>query len=299
MQILYFPANQIYTYQMTGKFEAPSDEWTHIRAPLAEYELFVITEGTLYLKYGRDRFTVNEGEYLILPPSEFFRQGFKPSYCAFYWLHFSFTTPPIIQNQKSTQKSYLLKGQIQSQNHVIQGWNYVIPQQGIIPKLTKLIVLLRQLQDQVNNEYPPSVINITTTSVVSELCGQLFAYPVAKATSLKNQKQIYAEIMNYVKMNVHKKLTASDVSQYFGYNRQYLSKRFRDIAGVSLKEYILQQKIEAANFLLTDTNTTITDIALQLGFSNVCNFSRTYKHVTGFTPVQYRESYDAKLINNI
>lgn len=291
MQILYFPTNQIYTYQLTGKFEAPSDEWTHYRAPLDEYELFVITEGTLYLQYGRERFTVNEGEYLILPPSEFFRQGFKPSYCAFYWLHFSPVTPPQT-DINSSRNMRLLKEQV-------QGQNYVIPQLGTVPKLAKLIVLLRQLQDQVKGEYPLSVINITTTSVVAELYGQLSAYSTNKTTSIKNEKNIYSEIMNYVNNNIHKKLTASDVSQYFGYNRQYLSKRFKNIVGVSLKEYILQQKIEAANSLLTDTNMTVTDISLQLGFSNVCNFSRTYKQVTGFTPIQYRESYDAKLINNI
>lgn len=290
MQILYFPTNQIYTFQLTGKFEAPSDKWTHARASLVEYELFVITEGTLYLKYGCDQFTVNKGEYLILPPSEFLRQGFKPSYCAFYWLHFLLSTHPQT-NINYAKNMYLLKERT-------QGQNYVIPQQGNIPKLAKLIVLLRQLQDQVNGKYPISVINITTTSIIAELCGQLSTYSINKSVSLKNEKNIYSEIKNYVKINIQKKLTASDVSQYFGYNRQYLSKCFKNIVGVSLKEYILQQKIEAANSFLTDTNMTVTEIALQLNFSNVCNFSRTYKQITGFTPIEYRESYDAKLINN-
>lgn len=291
MQTLYFPTDQIYTYQLTGKFEAPTDEWIHARFPLAEYELFAITKGTLYLKYGEERFTVKEGEYLLLPPSEFFRQGFEPSRCAFYWLHFSVFTPPHAKIAGSSNNPQSLNLQSQDQY-------YAIPQQGIIPKLAKLIVLLRQLQDQVNGDYPPPVINITTTAVLAELCGQLSTSPAKEVPSLSSQKHIYTEIMDYVKRNIHGKLTASSVSQHFGYNRQYLSKRFREIAGVSLKEYILQQKIEAANLLLTDTNMTVTEIALRLGFSNVCNFSRTYKQVTGFTPVQYRESYDAKLINN-
>lgn len=89
MNILCLPAKQLFSYAMTGKFEAPSPEWKHQTFQLTDYELIVMTEGTLYLNYNNENFTVKRGEYLLLPPSSSFRQGFKPSYCAFYWLHFS------------------------------------------------------------------------------------------------------------------------------------------------------------------------------------------------------------------
>lgn len=99
MRMLSFPAGQMMTYVNTGKFKAPSDDWQHANLYLAEYELFVMTEGTLYLSYNEERFTVERGEYLLLPPCNSWRKGFKPAYCSFYWLHFSFEqstvfTPP-------------------------------------------------------------------------------------------------------------------------------------------------------------------------------------------------------------
>lgn len=89
MNILCLPTNQIYSYALTGKFKAPSSEWKHQNFRLTDYELFVMTEGILYLNYNHEKFIVKKGEYLLLPPSSSWRQGFKPSYCAFYWLHFA------------------------------------------------------------------------------------------------------------------------------------------------------------------------------------------------------------------
>lgn len=74
---------------MTGKFKAPSSEWMHQHFQLTDYELIVMTEGILYLTYNNEKFVVKNGEYLLLPPSSSWRQGFKPAYCSFYWLHFT------------------------------------------------------------------------------------------------------------------------------------------------------------------------------------------------------------------
>lgn len=88
MKILSLPSGQILKYVLTGKFVAPSEEWKHENFYLSEYELFVMTEGTLYLTYNHENFTVSSGQYLLLPPCDGYRQGFQTSYCAFYWLHF-------------------------------------------------------------------------------------------------------------------------------------------------------------------------------------------------------------------
>ena len=65
------------------------DEPSSALDPIAEYELFVMTEGVLYLSYNHVDFTVKSGEYLLLPPQNAFRQGFRPAGSSFYWLHFT------------------------------------------------------------------------------------------------------------------------------------------------------------------------------------------------------------------
>lgn len=92
MQLLCLPAGQLFGYVLTGKFKSPSREWRHAYSYLAEYELFVMTEGVLYLTYDHVDYAVKSGEYLLLPPREAFRKGYRPAGSSFYWLHF--TTNP-------------------------------------------------------------------------------------------------------------------------------------------------------------------------------------------------------------
>ena len=44
-----FPNANCFTYDLCGKFQAPSSEWMHLTRNLVNFELMVVTEGTLFL----------------------------------------------------------------------------------------------------------------------------------------------------------------------------------------------------------------------------------------------------------
>lgn len=287
MKILCFPSNQQFGYLMTGKFKAPSPNWKHEHFYLAEYELIAMTEGTLYLTYAGENFTVNSGEYLLLPPCNSWRNGFKEAYSSFYWLHFT-TEPgdlPLSLSPGSPMP--------QSKNNY-----FTLPQTGKIPNPEKLIVLMKQLQDMVKNQYPPIALNAMSTTIVMELYGQL-ASQTPLGMSPQGQKQIYHDIMDYVRTHIDENLKISDIAGHFGYNEKYLSHRFAEIIGIPLKQYILNTKIDAANFMLTDTNKSISEIAAALGFSDSHNFARTYKKQTGLSPSEYRNAFLKRLLFHV
>ncbi len=288
MCTLCLPANQIYAYVLTGKFKALDESWKHSRFPLTEYELFVMTEGTLYLSYNGENFTVKSGEYLLLHPSNSWREGFKPSCCSFYWLHFTAYLgglPSVVQTLRQLEPF--------SPDRYI-----LLPQTGPIPKPEKLVVLMKQLQDQVKSQYPAVSLNNTTSCILSELYGQHMRIASVRKNE-PDQKQIYADIVDYVKTNLSKNITVAEIASKFGYNEKYISHRFAQITGMSLKQYILNQKVDAANFMLTDTNVPIAQIAQELGFSNSQNFSRLYKKLTGLSPSEYRNAYEKRLLFHV
>lgn len=272
MQTLNLPSNQIFHHVLTGKFKAPSADWKHEHFYLAEYELFVITEGTLYLNYNNENFTVKQGEYLLLHPCDAWREGFKSAYSSFYWLHF--TVDDICANP----------------NNCIQ-----IPQTGVIPRPEKLAVLMKQLQDEVKHKYPAIALDSMTTSIITELYGQLSLDAPLNIKSAA-QKQIYLDIMDYIERNIRGNLKIADIADHFGYNEKYLSHLFADIAGIPLKQFIITRKMDAANFMLSDSNTSITEIASVLGFSDSHNFSRAYKNFTGLTPSEYRNAFAGRML---
>lgn len=284
MANIYLPQNKIYEYIATGKFEAPNAFWKHAVFPLSEYELIIMTEGTLYLSYAGKNYTVNTGEYLILGPRGGERKGFKEAYCSFYWLHFRPESDKFVMDFDDDHP------------YVGDLSNYVmIPEQGKVPKPEKMIVLMKQLQDLKKSNYPDVAINAMTTAILMELYGQLSQFPVP-GQPVTMQKQVYNDILDYIETNIYENLKVSDIAEHFGYNEKYISHRFTEISGIPLKQYIMKVKMEKANFLLTDTNESIGDIAKKLSFSDAHNFCRTYKKITGLTPSDYRNAYSKRLL---
>ena len=85
--LLKLPVHRPLLYHLAGKFESLTDGWTHASRTLTDYELIVVSSGTVYMHALDKDFTICAGEYLLIPPGE--RQaGFKPSSPQFYWLHF-------------------------------------------------------------------------------------------------------------------------------------------------------------------------------------------------------------------
>ena len=102
--------------------------------------------------------------------------------------------------------------------------------------------------------------------------------------------------MDYVKKFIHKNIKVSEIAHHFGYNEKYISFLFKSKSGTSLKQYILFEKMEIAKFILTDTNNTIGEIAVQLGFNDSHNFMKAFKKVVGLTPSESRNAYSKRLL---
>lgn len=294
MYVYEFPISRPFIYNFTGKFEAPSEHWIHEDLLLFNYELFVMTEGTLYLTYNNENYTVSAGEFLLLPPlpaPNNHRRGLRPSRCSFYWLHFETGAPFVL---KEVSENALQACACQLPEDTI-----CIPRQGTAGNQEKIIVLMKQLQDAVKNLYKPVILNYMSTVILCELFSQFYTKKEVLGKSRKTQKQIYHDIIDFVKLNINRNLKVSDVAAHFGYNEKYLSHLFGTVAGIPLKQFILTNKINAANFMLTDTNKSISEIAHALGFSDSHNFSRAYKKISGLSPSEYRNAFAQRMLFHV
>lgn len=80
----------------------------------------------------------------------------------------------------------------------------------------------------------------------------------------------------------------ADIAEELNYNPDYLRQKLKKIAGVSLKAYIMQQRIQNACKLLEQENYSCTEIAQLCGFSSSSQFSRIFKEKMGYTPKSYK-----------
>ncbi|MDP2715329.1 AraC family transcriptional regulator [Rheinheimera sp.] len=68
----------------------------------------------------------------------------------------------------------------------------------------------------------------------------------------------------------------------------HFCRAFKKSTGVSPSRYQIRLRIELAQQLLRQSNDTVIDIALQVGYQNPGHFSQLFKREVGVTPVQYR-----------
>ena len=68
----------------------------------------------------------------------------------------------------------------------------------------------------------------------------------------------------------------------------YFSTVFKNSTGLSFKEYLNKVRIEESKILLLNTDFSIIDIAIAVGFEDQSYFSKVFKKYTGTTPKQFR-----------
>jgi YesN/AraC family two-component response regulator len=68
-----------------------------------------------------------------------------------------------------------------------------------------------------------------------------------------------------------------------------LSKLFSESEGITIEHYFIAQKIEKAKELLVYNELTLSEIEIQLNYSNVAHLSNQFKKVTGFTPTHFKK----------
>lgn len=285
-----FPVSTPLNYHFTGKFEAPTPDWKHENMPLDDYELILVTAGTLYMQYGTKRYTVNQGSALLLAPDtekKLSRSGWRASPCSFYWLHFH------CEKGVSTMN---IDGTLPFEGAPLNRSKIILPETFSPSNPERLLVLLKQLQDAVRMRYHPLMLNYMVTVILGEVHTQFTTSVGISTPKAVPQTQIYHDILDYIKRNLHERLTVTQIAQHFGYNEKYVSYMFSKQSGMALKQYILHSKINEANFLLVDTMMPVAEVAENLGFKDSHNFMRCYKKITGLTPSEYRNAFSHRML---
>lgn len=106
----------------------------------------------------------------------------------------------------------------------------------------------------------------------------------------KNIQKIVDEIDSSIKSRSDEEITLSRLAHKLGYSEFYVSRKFREISGMQLRDYLRYRKLAFALKDIRDTETRILDIALNYGFSSNEAFTRAFKEAYGITPSGYRQN---------
>ena len=63
---------------------------------------------------------------------------------------------------------------------------------------------------------------------------------------------------------------------------------YRAVFGETPHRYLQRRRVERSMFLLRETDRSVTDVCLDVGFTSLGTFSRTFREIVGETPSAYR-----------
>ena len=100
---------------------------------------------------------------------------------------------------------------------------------------------------------------------------------------------IVNEIDQGIKNHDDEALTLRGLSDRLGYSEFYTTRKFREISGMSFRDYLRNRKLAFALKEVRDSEKSLLEIALDYGFSSHEAFTRAFKGTYGVTPSAYRK----------
>lgn len=118
-------------------------------------------------------------------------------------------------------------------------------------------------------------------------------------TAKEKQRECYTSPNVEIVKEIHRKLTSDlqerptieELSKEFLINTAALKHTFKGIYGQPIGSYMKGYRMKQAAVMLRQTQATIAEIAVQVGYENQSKFAAAFRDIWKMTPAEYRKEY--------
>ncbi len=254
------------TYPTTGHPQGYSFNFERGRV-LQEFQLVYITKGKgQFSTKNSQRSEVTEGSILVLFPNEW--HTYRPDEATgweSYWVGF-----------EGAFAENLLGGNQDFRANPVINLGYD----------EELVNLYKKILDVSSSERPGY------QQLLSGIVVHLLAYLIYREKD-KNWKD--KEVLNkidkarlIIREKIDSPLSPEELATSLNMSYTWFRRMFKQYTGLAPAQYIAQLKIQKAKEILSITNKTVKEIAMELGYESIDYFSTQFKKQTGQTPTQFR-----------
>jgi AraC-like DNA-binding protein len=97
-------------------------------------------------------------------------------------------------------------------------------------------------------------------------------------------------ITKYIENHYSEKITIAEVAKIADFSESHFMRYFKNTMGIPFIEYLKDYRLTMAARLLQSSESTILEIATEVGFDNLSYFNRSFKKRYGLTPSQFRKA---------
>ncbi len=171
--------------------------------------------------------------------------------------------------------------------HSYEGYDYLVFKTGSDDAIRNRFLFMNRESRQ-KERFHHQMISNTMVVIFAFLIRNYEDTLQLPKTKQKSDKSRY-EIMKMIQDD-YINITLDDIAEKLNYSRDYTSRYIKKITGKNLIDIQKHIKLEKSVTLLKNTNMTISDISIKVGFNSVEYFIRSFKSQYKQTPSQYRKS---------
>ncbi|MBQ9759813.1 MAG: helix-turn-helix transcriptional regulator [Clostridia bacterium] len=125
---------------------------------------------------------------------------------------------------------------------------------------------------------------------INVILGALLAQLDLESAKPSGNEALPTRLFFYINEHYREDLTTDKIAQALGYDRYYLSKRFRASFRMSMMQYVNTLRLKNAVMMMRDRGNSITKCAMESGFGSMRTFYRAFEEEFGCSPLEYLKS---------
>lgn len=241
------------------------------------YELYYVSSGKCCFFLNDTLYSLSTGDIMLVAPGDLHHtlytqaEGCDRFTVCFHKAHL---IPALTDSLSSFPETFTESGPI-----------------SIAPAFTGTITALLEHMLTENRLQDSSSV-VILTACLHQLFGMIIRYRIENAAELSLTGTKDTEVLQaakYIYQNFSSPLSLNEVAAVAGLSPTYFSKKFKQITGIGFKEYVNFVRMKNATMELLSTDHSITEIALNNGFTDGNYFKDSFKKIHGCSPREFRK----------
>jgi AraC-like DNA-binding protein/quercetin dioxygenase-like cupin family protein len=259
------------------------------RRRLYDFELLYVCQGEAGTTMAGQRYKIEAGQLIFLPSGVYHQNEVVSSPDArFLGIHFDFfdeldiqTEADMVVNETSVQSTKF------TQEPCIEGFEPLSNHPVYTPPLVCV-----QLMEQLVHEFTmrPLGYELVCKALMLQILAHLLRSPLSRASgqsSLHGGK--LAELMERIEAEPSANWTNTTIAEKMNLSVDHTAKLFKQIAGMPPSEYVQSIRHREARRLLRESDQSIENVGILIGYSDIHYFSRIFSRHEGISPREYRK----------
>lgn len=164
---------------------------------------------------------------------------------------------------------------------------------------------IRRLMLRMEEEYekkPDGFLDYMAASLVLVLIDIMRLYTAKTKSETRSsrsfRKNSIEDVLEHIRTHIKEPMSLQELSYIAFVSPSYLCRLFKSAMGITVSEYIQEEKLRYACKMLSETDKTVSAIAYEIGYQDAKFFRKIFNRKFGITPSEYRKQSGANVAND-